>query len=239
MMQGFVLATQFLTRLPVPATPDFKPEDLSRAAVWFPAVGLLVGALVMLTLMIGSSSDFTVASVMAILMWVWVTGGLHLDGLGDSVDALGASHRDPARLLEVLKDPRAGNFAVIAISVVLIAKFGLLIIIAARNAWWALPLICAWARFGPLMWTLSLEPIAEGSGERFGWLVNDKHAAGWAIGLFLASLIIAPPVIFAAVAVVLWRLYLKRRIKGYTGDFLGAGIVVVELAGLLSVASFA
>ena len=43
----FILSTQFLTRLPTPQVADFRPEDLARSALWFPAVGLLIGALLL------------------------------------------------------------------------------------------------------------------------------------------------------------------------------------------------
>ena len=96
-LRGFRLAVQFLTRLPVPGVADFSPVDLARSAAWFPFVGLMVGGLVALvTFALEYRSPF-VAGIVGVLAWVWLTGALHLDGLADLSDALGASHRDPER----------------------------------------------------------------------------------------------------------------------------------------------
>ena len=50
-MRGLILAVQFLTRLPTPQLRDFEPSQLASSAIWFPWVGVLIGALV--TLMLG------------------------------------------------------------------------------------------------------------------------------------------------------------------------------------------
>ena len=93
---------QFLTRIPVPGVADFSPLDLSRSAAWFPLVGLIVGVLVALaTFALGHRSHLLAAAV-GVVAWVWLTGAMHLDGLADLADALGASHRDPQRFLAVL-----------------------------------------------------------------------------------------------------------------------------------------
>ena len=64
--------------------------------------------------------------LLGLFVWVVITGGLHLDGLGDVADALAASHRSPDRFLEVVHDPRIGAFGVMAIALQLIAKLVLL-----------------------------------------------------------------------------------------------------------------
>lgn len=56
-MRSLILAIQFLTRLPTPQVRDFQADDLARAAVWFPLVGLLVGALVAAALALGARID--------------------------------------------------------------------------------------------------------------------------------------------------------------------------------------
>jgi adenosylcobinamide-GDP ribazoletransferase len=231
--RGFILAVQFLTRLPTPQVSDFMPEDLARSAVWFPAVGLLIGTIVGLAVLLGAQVDPWLGGLLGLLAWVWVTGALHLDGLGDSADALGAAHRDPERFLAVLKDPHVGSFGVVAIVLQLLAKLVLLMLLAAHGGWFLLPLVCAWARFGPIMWTLTLPALAPGSGERFGWTIGTGAAVAWAAALTLPSLW-SIGVLAAPAAIVAWRLYLKRRLGGQTGDLLGAGVELVESAALLA-----
>src|SRR5690606_27863781 len=120
-LRQLILAVQFLTRLPTPQVADFRPDDLTRSARWFPLVGLPVGALVLLPVWLLQDRPL-LAGVIGLLAWVWVTGALHLDGLGDVADALGASHRNPQRFLEVLKDPHLGVFGTVAIGMQMLLK---------------------------------------------------------------------------------------------------------------------
>ncbi|GLS05718.1 adenosylcobinamide-GDP ribazoletransferase [Chitiniphilus shinanonensis] len=153
-----VLAIQFLTRLPTPQVPDFQPALLAGAARWFPAVGLLLGALLTAAAWGGSRIDPWLAALAATLGWAWLTGGLHLDGLADLADALGASHRDPERLLAVMKDPHLGSFGVLALLGQFAAKLVLAMLLAREAAWAALLLAPAWARWGVFAWQ-TLPPL--------------------------------------------------------------------------------
>jgi adenosylcobinamide-GDP ribazoletransferase len=110
---------QFLTRIPVPGVADFSPLDLSRSAPWFPAVGLVVGAVVALVAFALGHRSPALGAVLGVLAWVWLTGAMHLDGLADLSDALGAAHRDPQRFLAVLADPHVGTFGIASIVLVL------------------------------------------------------------------------------------------------------------------------
>jgi adenosylcobinamide-GDP ribazoletransferase len=229
-MRGLILATQFLTRLPTPPVRDFQPQDLARAAIWFPLVGLLIGALVAAALWVGARVDPWLGALLALLAWVWVTGALHLDGLCDLADALGAAHGDPERLLRVLADPHVGAFGVVALVLQLLAKLVLLMLLARYELFWAVLLIPAWARLGPLVWA-RLPSIKPGLGERFAW-----SCPSWVIACgrwpccrparYIPALLAAP------VLILLWRGYLLKRLGGMTGDALGAGVEVLE-SGLL------
>ncbi|MHB0916826.1 MAG: adenosylcobinamide-GDP ribazoletransferase, partial [Thiobacillus sp.] len=80
-MRGLILALGFLTRLPLPALRDFQPAELARALVWFPAAGLVVGAAVALAAALGAALDPWLGALAGVVMWAWITSGLHLDGL--------------------------------------------------------------------------------------------------------------------------------------------------------------
>lgn len=239
-MRGLILALGFLTRLPLPALRDFQPVELARAVVWFPLAGLVVGAVVTLAVELGARLDPWLAALAGVMVWTWITGGLHLDGLADTVDALGAAHRDPERFLAVLADPHVGSFGVIALVLQLLAKLVLLHwLLMLDMPWFVLVLIPAWARWAAAGWTLWLPPLKPGLGERFAWHGN---RVGWvAGGLALAALSIAAPLAFTAlVPAVLWGGWMQRKLGGQTGDVLGAGIewsesVALLLAGVLLV----
>lgn len=239
-MRGLILALGFLTRLPLPALRDFQPAELARAVVWFPVAGLVVGAAVALAAALGARFDPWLGALAGVIVWTWITGGLHLDGLADTVDALGAAHRDPERFLAVLADPHVGSFGVIALVLQLLAKLVLLHwLLTLDLPWLTLALIPAWARWAAAGWALWLPPLKPGLGERFAWHGN---RAGWAAGgLALAALSLAAPLAFAAlIPAVLWGGWMQRKLGGQTGDVLGAGIewsesVALLLAGVLLV----
>ncbi len=233
-MRGLILAIQFLTRLPTPALADFKQEDLARAAIWFPLVGLLLGGLIAGAVWLGAQVDPWLGALLGLLAWVGLTGALHLDGLADLADALGAAHGNKDRLLTVLADPHLGVFGVTALALQLLSKLVLLMLLAKAGLFWPLLLIPAWARLGPLLWA-RLPSIKPGLGERFAWNIGLASVGVWAALLALAS-IWAPALLAAPLLILGWRAYLRARLGGMTGDALGAGVEWVESGLLLALA---
>lgn len=257
-LRGLRLATQFLTRLPVRRIEDYSPLELSRSALWFPAVGAGIGIVTLLPAAIAGHRPLLTAAL-GVLAWTWMSGALHLDGLADLTDALAASHRDPERFLAVLSDPHAGTFGVVGVVLVLLLKAAALgslarlpmfpLPFAAHGAivlhlsrlraapLYAVALIPAWARLGPLLWRRWLRPLKPGQGERFaqhplhaGWI------ASWMIALLAASALLAPVLCLAPLVIAAWGYWLKRRVGGMSGDCLGAGIEVCETALILALA---
>jgi len=234
-MRGLILATQFLTRLPTPQLANFEARELSGSAVWFPLVGCMVGAVAAAAGWLGAQVDPWLAAFAAMLLWLWVTGGLHADGLCDLTDALAAAHRDPARLLAVMKEPTVGAFGVMALVALLMGKTILLMLWANAGVNWLwLPLLAAWARWGAMVWAKALPPLAAGSGERFAWDLHWRQIALSGVLLAALSLIWAPPLLVAPLLAALWLFYLHRRLGGICGDALGAGIELVECGLLLA-----
>lgn len=233
-LRGLVLAVQFLTRLPTPQVRDFRQDDLTRSAVWHPFVGALIGALLALPLWALPDHPW-LAAVLALLLWVWVTGALHLDGLGDVADAFGASHRDPARFLEVLKDPRMGVFGVVTVAMQLLLKLVLLAELVASPWWWGIVLLPAWARWGTLWLSRGLPPLhGAGMAERFSWQLGWRAVWAWALLLGVLSALLVPPLLAALAWVPLAARYWRKRLGGISGDCLGASIEAIETLLLLS-----
>ncbi len=232
-----ILAVQFLTRLPAPRLAGAGPDDLGRAAVYFPLVGALVGACVAMSAWSFSHVTPWVGALAGVAAWAWITGGLHLDGLGDVADAFGASHGAPERFLEVLRDPRAGNFAVIAIALQIAAKLVLLAALPMDGAFWALVLVPAWARWGTLVWSLMAPPLKSGLGERFASGIDARTAVAWGAALAAASIVAAPVLVSALAVVGAIGLYWRWRLGGITGDCLGASVETAESLLLLALAA--
>ena len=126
----FRAALGFFTRLPIGSAP--LPPTFRGVAVWLPVVGLIIGALVSLALglaaqllpaiglIVGLLAALAVAlatlllpaqlgGVIGCLVWVFITGGLHLDGVADCGDGL-LVEAPPERRLEIMKDSRLGTF---------------------------------------------------------------------------------------------------------------------------------
>jgi len=134
-VKSFLLAMQFLTRIPIaypfdPEADDYK-ELCGRSVLSYPLVGLVIGsllavsAMVLLPLFSAGYSVFIVA-VLILIIWVMITGGLHLDGLADSADGWLGGFGDPARTLEIMKDPRSGAAGVMVLALLLLFKFVLI-----------------------------------------------------------------------------------------------------------------
>ena len=229
-MKGLIVAIQFLTRLPTPRIAVSNAE-FAASMRWFPAVGLILGALVAGACWAGTRIDPWTGALAGLVLWVAVTGALHLDGLGDIADAAGAAHKSRERVLEVLADPHVGSFGAVTIGVQLIAKLVLLHGLVAINAFPAIALIPFAARIGPLLWTRWLPDLHPGLAARFRDAVRPIDLAIWTLAWlgaawFSPSLLVAPVLLFG------WAAWLWRRFGGISGDGHGGGIEVTE-TGLL------
>lgn len=115
-------AFAFLTVIPVGEDIDWAQPG--RFFAYFPLVGLVIGALVAAV----AANPWwppTATAFLTLLAWVVLTGGLHLDGFGDAADGLLAVV-EPVRRLEIMKDSRAGSWAVVGLILLLLGKFVLL-----------------------------------------------------------------------------------------------------------------
>lgn len=231
---------RYLTVLPLPRGGG--AGDLGRAAGWFPVVGLLIGGFLALG---GLAADLVtppaVSAVLVVLLWAGLTGGLHLDGLADACDGLGAS-ADRERALRIMRDTRIGAYGATALVLVLALKLAALASLPDDLFWRSLLVAPVLGRLAPV-WLARLCPPArsDGAGRGFalgagtpGLVVATLVGAGASVALLGAwGVLLAvgtPAGAWAAAA------YLRRRLGGLTGDCLGALVEVTE-AGTLTVVS--
>ncbi len=234
-MRALILAIQFLTRLPTPQVSNFTRDELSLTAPWFPAVGIVIGFFIAAAILTGAYIDPWLGALFGVITWTWITGALHLDGLADLVDALGAAHRDPQRLLQVMRDPHVGSFGVIALILQLLSKLVLLQLCIAHDKLllFLIPLICAWSRTGALAWSAWLPALHTGNGETFAWKISTRTIIVNAIILMILSAAFLPTLLIAPCVLAIWWLFLRYRLGGMSGDCLGAGIELTETLLLL------
>ncbi|MES2419891.1 MAG: adenosylcobinamide-GDP ribazoletransferase [Pseudomonadota bacterium] len=231
-MKRLIVAFGFLTRLPMPRV-EVGAEDFAAAIRFYPIVGLAIGLIVALAGWLGTLVDPWTGACAALLTWIAVTGALHLDGLADLADGLGAAHGDRTRLLSVMADPHIGSFGVVAIVSQMLVK---LVLLHAIGISWALILVPFAARMGPLVWAKLLPPLRPGGlGAAVAGAVRARNLVGWCLLLALAAVVV--PALIAlpllALGVAAW---LQRTLGGVTGDAHGAGIEIVETGLLLALA---
>ena len=130
---SFLIAFSMYSRLPVPRT-DWTKEHMRYVMCFFPLVGTVLGALFLVLWKLCSLLGLgnTLTAVLLTLLPVAVTGGIHMDGLMDTMDAL-SSWQPMEKKLEILKDSRAGAFAVLSCGCYLLLSFGLYAEILEKN----------------------------------------------------------------------------------------------------------
>jgi adenosylcobinamide-GDP ribazoletransferase len=231
-VRALLLALGFLTRLPVPRLPA-RADDFAVAAPAYPLAGLAVGAVVAGAGWLGALVDPWTGALAALVAWTWVTGALHLDGLADVADGVGAGHGDAGRMLAAMADPHVGSFGVVALVAQMLAKLVLLHALLP-GGWPLLVAIPGVARMGPLLWARWLPPLkAGGLGAMLAGAVRRRDLIGWA-AVLAGGCWVAPPLLAAPAALVLIGGWFRHRLVGVTGDAHGAGIEVAETALLLA-----
>lgn len=119
-IKRFILIVQFLTTIPVPVKIDCKEEDFGRGLVFAPVAGLLIGGIIALIYhLLKGFFSLQILSVIVPVIYVVLTGGLHLDGLADTFDGI-FSNRSREKKLEIMKDSRIGTNGVLVIVIVLL-----------------------------------------------------------------------------------------------------------------------
>ena len=126
LLRSLAIAISMYSKIPVP-TVDWNEKNMKYAMCFFPVVGAVAGGLQLLIgyllLKYTSCGNLFFAIAMALIP-VIVSGGIHLDGFADTVDAL-SSYGDREKKLEILKDPNTGAFAVIGLCVYFLADTAL------------------------------------------------------------------------------------------------------------------
>ena len=237
--QAFCIAAQFLTQIPIRLKryPDLRTQGLSL--LYYPLVGAFIGlALMGFAWILNEQSNFVQAALVLIL-WVLLTGGLHLDGLADSADGWMGGLGDQQRTLVIMKDPCIGAIGTLALVLLLLLKWSTLITLLTANQF--LPVIVApfIARLAAIL-LLAITPYVRAQGIASQMVENMPKRGIYllvvAAAVVLAGLNILWLVVVAALFVLVRRAMLQR-IKGVTGDTAGALIELLE-AGVLMAACF-
>ena len=233
-----VLAVQFLTIIPVSVPSRWTTRAHLRAsAAWYPLVGAGLGLALWGTGWALTDLPALPRAVAMLIVYTGLTGGLHLDGLMDTVDALG-SRAPREQALAIMKDSRVGALGAVAGLLSLLAKAALF------SAWTRMPpasfvLVPAVARLA-LLWAMGWSPPPTGAGSLgavYARAVRLWVPAGWTVVLALTAWWqgsgVAGPLVVGLGGVTAWLFVraMVRRFGAMTGDTYGALNELVEVLG--------
>jgi adenosylcobinamide-GDP ribazoletransferase len=235
-IDDFLVAAQFLTRFPVPRV-RFDPDSLSRAAKFFPVVGLIIGlGASVLQRIAAPHLSHPLVALLVLTFLVLITSGLHEDGLADTADGFGGGW-NREQVLTILRDSRIGSFGALALVLSVLARF-LLLSSLPVNRFTAFivsaHVLCRWTTL-PLSYFLPPARESDGQGARIAQKISP---ASLLIGTLLSFAIVFYfmrtefwiPALVALVITALSGLYYSRRIGGVTGDCFGATNQLAEIA---------
>ncbi|WP_042278356.1 adenosylcobinamide-GDP ribazoletransferase [[Clostridium] dakarense] len=247
-MKRFILILQFLTRIPININLGFD-EDFHKSIVYFPLVGFVLGVLLYL---LGLASmlvfDPFITSIIITLGSVLLTGGLHIDGLGDTFDAI-YSNRDKEKMLEIMKDSRLGTNSLLAILFLILLKIGFIYSIINQELLWLIIFMPIVSRLGVItLMYKTVSPRENGMGNLF----IGKATKGMFITAIIYTVLLAailPKLLFLSSNILilkilsfiivififnnLFKKHIYKKINGVTGDILGCSIELGEVIYLL------
>ena len=258
-MKRLIAIIQFMTRIPIKLDTGID-QEFHKSLVYFPVVGLVLGILYYLVGVITSTVlPQNIVAILIVISEVVLTGGLHLDGVGDSFDGL-YSYRDKNRMLEIMKDSRLGTNGMVAIVIILLLKIALTNAILDNNSLWLISVMPVVARtMQAIACYKSKTPRENGMGNMFiGKLTTSYLIITICNMIIITTLItctlpyielgsidtdiIASNMLVQMTTIVTLIVWVKffvytvyKKIDGITGDILGCISEVAEVIYLLLV----
>ncbi|MBP5976128.1 adenosylcobinamide-GDP ribazoletransferase [Brasilonema sp. CT11] len=227
----------FYTSISLPYVNELNFTRVSRLA---PQVGLIIGGIlgVFDTGMIFLGVPILTRSVLVVCLWIFMTGGLHLDGAMDTADGLAVG--DPKRRLEVMADSATGAFGAMAAIALILMKTAALTDLS-KNRWLTLMAACGWGRWGQQLAILRypyLKPTGKGAFHKQAICSYRDLLPGLLLMIGLSSLqiIFDKQRLFSVLATILagsaiatfTGAWFNYKLGGHTGDTYGAVVEWTE-----------
>ena len=202
------------------------PAEVGRSAIFFPVIGFMLGSiLVLVNFLLDPFASAGLLSAILVTLLTLGTGGLHLDGVGDTFDGLG-SGGDRDRVLSVMDDSHTGVFGLIAIVLVLLLKIHALESMDV-DRWRALLVAPILGRWAMVLLAYRSKAAKAGLGSNLIDYLSTKHfLLATLLTLLLVTVIFRRNGIvmmaWVAVFTIASKNYFHRRLGGVTGDIFGA-----------------
>ena len=249
-LRDLSLAIRFLTIFPIASFPlsnnsnqdeETLTENFANSMAFFPLVGMLIGVLLVVLRRIFYYLPISplIGDALVLIVWIWLSGGLHLDGFADSVDGFSGGH-NKEEILNIMKDSSTGAKGVVALVSLLLLKFVLLAEMPLFLKDAVLFFTPAIGRWSMVIAAFLGKParLKNSMGKLFmdyvGWReVIFASLTLAVIGILLFKLYFLPLLIIAIGIVLLILKYCHQRIGGISGDILGTINEIVEVSILL------
>ena len=233
-MREFLIALSFFTRIPV-KLDNVSEDEFFDSMNLMPLVGILIGLLLWLAgwlvWFIGYPAG---GAVLMILLYLWFTGGLHLDGVADTGDAV-FSARDRDRMFEIMKDSRLGSYGAVSLIMLLLTQFVCFqwMISSYTAALVLVPVIGRTAAVQLVSWS---EPAQQGGGLGKGFCAVTKPWLPVLYGILLFAacwafydVTVTMAAVFTLFGAMLFIPYFKKTFGGITGDHIGLSIELSQV----------
>ncbi|MEG0377575.1 MAG: adenosylcobinamide-GDP ribazoletransferase [Eubacterium sp.] len=237
-MRKLLIAISFFTRFPI-KLKDVSEEEFYDSMIFMPVVGLFIGILLYaVTWALSFIHVIQLQALLTMIIYIWISGGLHLDGFADTVDAL-FSARDHDKMMEIMKDSRLGSFGAIGLILLfltiwscytaLLPVYPLAIIL--------MPVIGRYCAIQSCCFSTYAQG-GGGLGRRIVEMTKPVHVIVYLILILPAAYFLLGPLAFYATLGtmllgfgLMW--YLKRKIGGMTGDTIGLTIELTQVIYLV------
>lgn len=237
MRDGLILAFQFFSRIPINKEVEFDENNIRFSIVFYPLIGAIIGILSGLVYYILFEFNTNIASLGAIFMILFLTGGIHIDGLSDTFDGF-LSGRDRERTLEIMKDSRVGTFGAISIIMLLLSKY---VIISSFVHYLPLALTLSMVNSRiVLIRIISTKKIARpgGLGDMFNKSNPGKYVlyswTAYIAILLIINIAYIIPLIITIIFGEMFSAWSYKKVGGMTGDTYGAIVEIGESISLLA-----
>lgn len=245
LVKACIIALGTYSKLPVPYF-EWKEEDMRYSICFFPLAGVLAGAAQWLWLWFCNkygTGDMAKAAAVIIIN-ILITGGIHIDGYMDTMDAL-HSYQPADRKLEILKDAHIGAFAVIMFAAYVMVYIGVIPEISYN----IIPLFASTFVFSRILSGLSVVMFKSAKKEGMLYAFSKPAQRKTVCAVLVIELLFAAAVLFyfynikAAVVIgVMLAVFVYYRYKSYkefggiTGDIAGWFLCLCEMAGAIACA---
>lgn len=230
----FLIALTFFTRIPIRFKGDVSQEEFFKSMLFLPIIGLVLGIILLgIALLIHNVKSINIQAVLLLISYLALTGGLHLDGLADTSDAI-FSAKDKEKMFEIMKDSRLGTFGAVVLILLLLANFSGFTYVFESRSYSVLLIMPIIGRYCALQLGAFSKAVPTGGlGEGFSKVDKPLYSVIYFIVLILLLILLKQyKLIISSVLTIIISLfeipYFKRTLGGITGDLFGFTIELTQ-----------